>query len=156
MEKLYYLLYPMRIVLITAKHEKNESIMPAAWCYPLSADPSMFGVSIAKKRFTYELISKSKKFAINIPTPKMKSGIVLCGKTSGRTTDKFAETGWKREEGKIGVPLVSECSASIECVLEKEVETGDHVVLVGRVENIIRRFESKGIYHKGGAEFLEL
>ncbi len=156
MEKLYRLLYPMRVVLVTAKHEDKESIMPAAWCYPLSADPLMFGVSLAKKRFTYGLVHESKKFTINIPTPEMKDGVMVCGSKSGRNTDKFAETGWKKEEGKLGIPLVGECSVSIECILEKEIETGDHVVLAGRVENVIKRREAKGIYHVGGTEFIEL
>jgi flavin reductase (DIM6/NTAB) family NADH-FMN oxidoreductase RutF len=156
MEKLYRLLYPMKVVLITAKHEDKESIMPAAWCFPLSADPPMFGVSVAKKRFTYSLVKGSERFAINIPTPEMKDGIVKCGTASGRDTDKFSETGWKREEGKLGIPLVGECSASIECLLEREIETGDHFVLVGKVENVIKRKEAKGIYQVAGTEFTEL
>ncbi len=156
MEKLYRLLYPMKVVLISAKHGGKESVMPAAWCFPLSTDPPMFGVSIAKKRFTYGLIHESKKFAINIPTPEMKEGIVKCGTTSGSNTDKFAETGWKKEEGKLGIPLVGECSSSIECSLERETETGDHVLFVGRVENVIKRREAKGVYQVGGTEFTEL
>jgi len=156
MEKLYRLLYPMKVVLVTARHGGRESIMPAAWCYPLSADPPMFGVSLAKKRFTYGLVHESKKFAINVPTPEMKDGVVVCGTTTGKDMDKFAETGWKKEEGKLGIPLVGECSASIECRLEREIETGDHVVLVGRVENVVKRREAKGIYQVAGTEFTEL
>ena len=156
MEKLYRLLYPMKVVLITAKHEDKESIMPAAWCFPISADPPMFGVSVAKKRFTYSLVKGSEKFAINIPVPEMKEGIVKCGTTSGRDTDKFAETGWKKEEGKLGIPLVGECSASIECILDREIEIGDHFVLVGKVENVVKRKEAKGIYQVAGTEFTEL
>ncbi len=156
MEKIYRLLYPMKVVLLTAKHEDRESIMPAAWCFPLSADPPMFGVSVAKKRFTYSLVKGSGKFAINIPTPEMKEGIVVCGTRSGRDTDKFSETGWKKEEGKLGIPLVGECSSSIECTLEREIETGDHFILVGKVENVIKRKEAKGVYQVGGTEFTEL
>ena len=156
MEKLYRLLYPMKVVLISASHGGKESIMPAAWCFPISMDPPMFGVSIAKKRFTYGLIHESKKFAINIPSPEMKEGIVKCGTTSGRDTDKFAETGWKKEEGKLGIPLVGECSSSVECSLEREEETGDHILFIGRVENVIKRREAKGVYQVGGTEFTEL
>ena len=156
MEKLYRLLYPMKVVLISAEYEGKESIMPAAWCFPLSADPPMFGVSLAKKRFTYSLVKGSEKFAINVPTPEMKEGVVLCGTKSGRDTDKFSETGWTREKGKLGIPLVGECSASIECVLEREIETGDHFVMIGKVENVIKRKEAKGIYQVAGTEFTEL
>ena len=157
MEKLYRLLYPMKVVLITARHEEKESIMPAAWCFPLSADPPMFGVSVAKDRFTYELVTKSKKFAINIPDSEMKEQIIKCGSTTGRDTDKFAETGFTKEEGRMGNPLIAECHASVECSLEKVVETGDHFLLVGKVENFVKRTEPrKGIYQVGGTEFKEL
>ena len=156
MEKLYRLLYPMKVVLISVRHGGKESIMPAAWCFPASKDPAIFGVSIAKSRFTYGLVHESGKFAINIPTPEMKEGIVLCGTKSGRDTDKFSETGWTKEKGKLGIPLVGECSASVECMLEREIETGDHFVMIGRVENVIKRKEAKGVYQVGGTEFTEL
>ncbi|NYZ76788.1 flavin reductase family protein [Candidatus Micrarchaeota archaeon] len=155
MEKPYHLLYPMRVVLVSARYEGKESIMPAAWCFPLSSDPPMFGVAIAKKRFTYSLIHKSKAFAINLASPDMQEGVLLCGSKSGRDSDKFAATGWKREEGKKTV-LVGEAPASIECEVEKEIEAGDHVVFVGKAINVVKRGDAKGIYQSGGTEFIGL
>ena len=157
MEKLYRLLYPMKVVLITARHEDKDSIMPAAWCFPLSRDPAMFGVSLAKERFTYELIEKSNKFAINIPDSEMKEQIIKCGSTTGRDIDKFAETGFTKEEGRMGNPLIAECYASVECDVEKIIETGDHYLVIGKVVNFVKRTEPrKGIYQVGGTEFAEL
>ncbi len=157
MEKLYKLLYPMKVVLITARHEDKESIMPAAWCFPLSADPPMFGVSLAKERFTYGLIAKSKKFAINIPDFEMKDGIIKCGSTTGKDVDKFAETGWTKEEGRMGNPLIAECYASVECDVDRIIETGDHFLVIGKVVNFVERTTArKGIYRTAGKEFTEL
>jgi len=155
MEKIYHLLYPMRVVLISARDGGKESIMPAAWCFPLSFDPPMFGVAIAKKRFTYSLIHKSKAFAINLASPDMRGGVALCGSKSGKDTDKFAATGWKREEGKRTV-MIADAPASIECEVEREMETGDHVVFIGKAINVVRRREAKGLYHTGGTEFVEI
>jgi len=153
MEKIYRLLYPMRVVLITANNEGKENIMPAAWCYPLSAEPPIFGVAIAKKRFTYELIHKSKYYAINLASPEMKDGVKICGSKSGREIDKFALSGWKKEDGK-KVVLIAESPTSIECEVIDEYEIGDHVIFVGKAINIVKRREAKGLYHRGGDDFV--
>jgi flavin reductase (DIM6/NTAB) family NADH-FMN oxidoreductase RutF len=156
MEKQYRMLYPMRVVLISSRADGKESIMPAAWCFPLSAEPLMFGVAIAKKRFTYSLMHKSKAFAINLVSPDMKDGMMLCGTKSGKDIDKFKAVGWKREEGKKTV-LIRDAPATIECEVAAEHETGDHVVFVGRAINIVkRRDDAKGLYHKGGTDFIEI
>jgi len=152
MEKLYRMLYPMRIVLITARHKEKDNIMPAAWCYPMSADPPLFGVAIAKKRFTYGLIHGSKAYGINLASPDMKDGVKICGSTSGSGADKFRLAGWKRENGSKTV-LIADAPASIECEVIDEYEAGDHVIFVGKAIKVVKRREAKGLYHKGGEEF---
>lgn len=152
MEKLYRMLYPMRVVLITARHGEKDNIMPAAWCYPMSADPPIFGVAIAKKRYTYGLIRGSKAYGINLASPEMKEGVRICGSKTGKEKDKFALTGWKRENGKKTV-LIADSPASIECEVIDEYEVGDHVIFVGKAINAVTRRGAKGLYHKGGEEF---
>ena len=91
MEKSYRLLYPMRIILVSASHEGKNNFMPAAWCFPLSFEPQIFGVAIAKKRFTYSLIHESKEFVINIPGADLIEKMNALGRISGRDCDKFRE-----------------------------------------------------------------
>ena len=155
MEKLYLLLYPMKAVLVTSKGGK-ENIMTAAWCFPLSNQPPMFGVSVAKNRHSYETIREGKAFGINLADKGMEGMLVGAGRNSGRDMDKFAEFGMEKEYGKLGVPLVKQSPASIECRLVKEIETGDHVLFVGEAVNVIRRKEAKSLYQKQGLEFIEV
>ncbi len=70
---------------------------------------------------------------------------MLCGSKSGKDTDKFAEAKLAKEEG-LRVPLLKDCLASIECELVQEIETGDHVVFVGKAVNTVKRKEGKGLY----------
>ena len=152
MEKLYRMIYPMRVVLVSTGAEGKDTIMTAAWCFPLSMDPPMFGVSMTRKKFTYELIQKSKKFAINIPGEELKKETLFCGRNSGRDVNKFEKL--TKEEGKTGTPLVKECLSSIECELVDELETGDHVMIIGKAVNVVKRKEGKGLYHLGGDELI--
>jgi flavin reductase (DIM6/NTAB) family NADH-FMN oxidoreductase RutF len=158
-EKPYRLIYPLRTVLVTSKSGAKENVMAAAWCFPISMEPPLFGVSISRKRFSYELISKGKAFAINLVDAKMKEKAVAAGRTSGKDRDKFAELGIAKEYGKLGLPLVKESPASIECKLVREIELGDHVLFVGEAVNVIDRSGGKrarGLYHAGGDDFVEV
>ncbi|MEM4707724.1 MAG: flavin reductase family protein [Candidatus Anstonellales archaeon] len=155
MEKLYYLLYPMRVCLITSSYSGKDNIMAAAWVYPFSFDPPLFGVSVSKKRFSYDLIKKGSAFGINTCSPDMKEAVLVCGRRSGKEIDKFKEAKLTKEKGKF-VPLIKESPASIECEVIKEIEMGDHVLFVGRVINVLKRKEGKGLYHAGGDNFLEI
>ncbi|MEW6749237.1 MAG: flavin reductase family protein [Candidatus Micrarchaeota archaeon] len=145
MEKHYRLLYPARVCLITSRHGGKDNVMSASWVFPLSADPAMFGVAVATKRYSYGLIKGGEAFGINIPGPELEAAARLCGTESGKEKDKFALAGLTKEEG-MNVPLIKECSASIECELVDEFHTGDHMILVGKAVKIIKRKESKGIY----------
>lgn len=157
MEKLYRLLYPMRIVLVTSRAGGKDNIMAAAWCFPLSADPPLFGVSLGGSRYSYGLIKKGKCFGINLVSADMKDAALLCGTRSGRDTDKFSESGLVKEEGeKIDCPLVGGSPASIECRLADVVKTGDHYIMVGEAVNVKKRGGGKGLYHKGGSEWVEV
>jgi len=145
MEKHYRLLYPARVSLITSRHDGKDNIMSASWVFPLSSDPPMFGIAIAPKRHSFSVIRDGKAFAINIPVPGMEEAIRTCGTGTGKDTDRFADAGLTREEGK-KVPLIKECAASIECELVEQIKIGDHVIFVGKAINIVKRKESKGLY----------
>ncbi|MDD5022541.1 MAG: flavin reductase family protein [Candidatus ainarchaeum sp.] len=153
-EKLYRLLYPMRVVFVGSGNKEKSNIMAAAWCYPLSFDPPMFGVSISKNRYTYELIEKYKKFSINIPGFGLKEAVWIVGKESGRDLDKIEKAGLSVEFIDNGSPLVKECNSSLDCKLVDNIEMGDHVMFVGKVVNFLKRKEGNGIYQKG-AELVE-
>lgn len=145
MEKHYRLLYPARVSLITSRHDGKDNVMSASWVFPLSADPPMFGVAVAPKRYSYRLIKDGKAFAINIPGPELEAAVRLCGTESGKSKDKFALAGLTKEDG-VKVPLIKECAASIECELVDEFRAGDHMILVGKAIKIVKRKESKGVY----------
>ncbi len=155
MEKLYRFIYPMRVCLITSRHNDKDNIMAASWVFPLSMDPPLFGVSVAEKRYSCDLIRKGKAFGINTVHPELEEQMLLCGTESGRETDKFEKAGLTRE-GKGLVPLIKECPASIECELVDEIKTGDHVLFVGKATNTVKRFQAKGLYQSQGREFISV
>lgn len=155
-EKPYRFLYPLRVVLITSRHGRKENVMAAAWCFPVSMSPPLFGVAVSRKRLSHELISGGRAFGINTVDTGMKAQALAAGRASGRERDKFAGLGIAKEYGKLGIPLIKGSPASIECRLVQEIELGDHVLFVGEAVNVVERKKSRGLYHAGGDDFVEV
>ncbi len=158
MEKIHRLLYPNRIVLVTSADSSGKpNIVTLAWCCPLSADPPLVGISLTKKRYSYQLISETKEFVINIPPYELADAAMVCGTRSGRNTDKFKEAGLTQENsGKVKPPRIRECYAHLECKLVNGVETGDHILMIGEVLKAHKKKDMPALYDAGGAGFIEI
>ncbi len=147
-KKFYHWLYPKKIVLVTSADKNGRpNVMAAAWATPASMEPKMIAVSISPKRYSYELISETLEFVVNIPGEELEQQVLKCGSVSGRKTDKFEETNLTPEPAKkVRPPLVKECLASFECVLRNAIQTGDHTLFIGEVVEIHERKEGKGLF----------
>lgn len=129
------------VVLCSVGGEK-DNIITLALCHVFSFKPTLVGIGVSPKRFSYGLLQKSKDFAVNVPTRRQLRAVEVCGSKSGRRVDKFQVAGLTREKAsKISSPLIAECPVNLECVKVKEVETGDHVWFIGEVVSA-RREES--------------
>ncbi|MBD3213880.1 MAG: flavin reductase family protein, partial [Candidatus Lokiarchaeota archaeon] len=104
------LLHPRQVILCTCKDEKHDNIITLAWSMIVSRNPPIVAISVSPKRYSHNLIKKSKGFTINVPTKKIISEVYYCGSHSGRNIDKFKETDLTRLDGiKIDCPRIKEC-----------------------------------------------
>ncbi len=130
-----HLLYPRPLALVTSVSKEGESnIITLGWAMPTSFKPPLVAISVAGKRFSHGLIEDSGEFVVNIPPRKLLEQVLFCGSTSGRSVDKFKETGLTPlPSEKVRPPRVKECIAHLECKLAEKFQTGDHTVFVGEV-----------------------
>ncbi|MCI0504411.1 flavin reductase family protein [Candidatus Micrarchaeota archaeon] len=155
MERLYRMLYPARVCLITSRLNGKDNVMSASWVFPMSMDPPLFGVSVSPKRHSHGMIRGGRAFGINLPGPELLQAVKACGTISGRDgIDKFLDAGLTKEQGA-NVPLIRECLAGIECDVVQEIEAGDHTVFVGKAVNVVKRKEGKGLYQSADG-FVEI
>jgi len=134
--KAYRIVYPQLVALVSCMDPDSgrPNIITVAWVTPLSISPPMVGISIAPKRYSHELISKAKEFAVNIPPMEIIEKVVGCGRVSGRREDKFSKFGLTPTPAKaIKTPIIEECVAHLECRLVDQVTVGDHTLFVGEV-----------------------
>ena len=135
MGDVWKLLHPRLTVLVTSQSKDGKkNVMTVAWVSIASWSPPYIAVFISPRRYTYQLIKESGEFVVNVPTIDLLREVDYCGSVSGRSTDKFEETKLTPIPSlKVKAPSIKECIAHIECRLVKEVETGDHVMLLGEV-----------------------
>ena len=139
MDKYYYCAFPMQAVLVTCNDEKGKTnIITLAWHTPISKKPPLYGISVAPKRYSHDLIKKTKEFVINFLPYKLVKEVNYCGTHSGRNTDKIEETKLNLiDSEKIKTPSIKEAFAHMECKLVKTVSLGDHTFFVGEIVNLL-------------------
>jgi flavin reductase (DIM6/NTAB) family NADH-FMN oxidoreductase RutF len=94
----------------------------------------MVSISLRPSRYSYGIIKETGEFVVNIPTVDIIRKVDHCGITSGKESDKFADTGLTpvRAE-KVAPPLIGECCISMECRLTEIVPLGIHDMFLGEI-----------------------
>ncbi|NQV09408.1 flavin reductase family protein [Candidatus Woesearchaeota archaeon] len=153
---------PRQVVLITTrakavvmgKEKENDNIFTIDWHMPTSFSPRLYAISVGKERFSYELLKESGCFVVNFMSPEYEKEILYCGRHSGRHIDKFKESKLTKEDAdNIDCPRIKEALAYIECEIINQLETGDHVIFVGKIINSVLKNKGKRLFHKTGDDF---
>ena len=154
---------PRQTVLITTGHdhekpsgriEQKDNIITIDWHTPLSFEPMLYGIVIGKNRFSLELIRKSGVFVVNFMPYSKEKEVLYCGRNSGQFKDKFKETGLTKGECRtIDCSRIKESTAYLECEIINEIETGDHIMFIGKVVNFKKNNDTKRLFHTHGDDF---
>ena len=143
----YRLLYPRNVVLVTCVDKVGKAnIIPIAWVMPTSFNPPKIAISVGLGRYSHKLIEETKEFVVNIPTANLLEKIRFCGSVSGKSLDKFKESGLTSQPAKkVKPPIIVECVAHLECKVSHQTTTGDHTIFVG---DIVEAYANKKIFDK--------
>ena len=126
--------YPYTVAIVGAGTDTRLNFMSCAWHTALSFSPPLFGVLLAKKRLTYEVVSQAGEFTVNfIPREKIELSAQM-GRISGHDKDKVKEFNVALSPGKkISSPILTDAYAALECRLQAVHSCGDHELFVGEV-----------------------
>jgi flavin reductase (DIM6/NTAB) family NADH-FMN oxidoreductase RutF len=96
----------------------------------VSADPPLLLVCVDRSSRTLPALLHTKRFVVNFMRSDHEE---ICRLFASKADDKFSRVAWTPGLG--GVPVLHEGAvAHAECLTVDELEIGDHVVVVGRVE----------------------
>lgn len=146
-EKFYHF-YPAVTAVVVVKYEDKINGMAVAWNTGLSSNPPLFGLLLAPKRYTHELIEKAGEFSVNFLPAEKSETIAICGRISGRDMDKFREYNIELEPSlKISSPIIKDSYAAYECKLNRIIPAGDHSLVIGDVLNV--HYEKEAFLENG-------
>lgn len=128
------LLTPCPTVLVTVKYADIENVLTVSWTGIASSHPEYVFISINPKRFSHQIILKSKKFCISIPSLDLIDSVDFCGNNSGRIVDKFIACGFKKKYISDYI-LIEQCKFHVLCDVVNVIELGSHHLFIAKVVN---------------------
>ncbi|OFX12656.1 MAG: flavin reductase [Alphaproteobacteria bacterium RIFOXYD12_FULL_60_8] len=133
-------------VVTTLDEAGNPAGLTVSSFSSVSLDPPLVLICLGKKTKDLEHYSKGY-FAVHVLGERQRElSIRFAG---GGAKNKWEGLSFKSGLG--GTPLLSGGLATIECAVESAIESGDHVILVGRVERVSAQPSGQPLlYFKGG------
>ena len=137
LEKAYRLLNHGPTVLVSARHGGVDNVMAAAWACALDYAPPKLTVVLDKTAKTRELVEKSGRFVIQVPTVAQLGLTYRVGHRSlGDDPEKLAHTGVELFGiGGHDLPFVRGCSAWLACRVVPETHNQQtYDLFIGEIE----------------------
>lgn len=116
------------VTVITTQHGGQfHGTTVSAFC-SLSLRPPLILVNVDLKATIHDLVVASGVFGVNILAEHAES---TSQHFARRTLDKFSGIGYRL--GQLGVPLLEDALATLECRLVARYPGGDHSIFIGEV-----------------------
>jgi len=116
LSKVYGLLEPGPVVLVTTARGMKANIMTMSWLTMMEFEPPLVGCVISNRNYTFDILKTTRECVINIATLELAEKVVGCGNCSGQKTDKFRAFELTQAPASyVKAPLIEECYANLEC-----------------------------------------
>ena len=134
------------VTIVTAVSKTGEKVGFTANSFTsVSMDPPLLLVCPANKLSSFEIFEQCEHFGVSILAEDQQHA---SNTFAGSKGDRFAEVEWHSDA--FGTPLISGAVAHFSCSAFEKISAGDHLMLVGKVENFASN-EKFGLgYAKGG------
>ena len=116
LSKVYRLLEPGPVVLVTTAHKGKSDIMAQSWHTMMEFEPPLVGCVISGRSHSFEALVKTKECVLSIPSVELAKQVVGIGNCSGSKVDKFKKFKLTAQPAsQVQAPLIAECFANLEC-----------------------------------------
>jgi len=115
LSKVYQLLEPGPVVLLTTARNGRANVMTMSWHMMIEFEPPQIACVVSNANYSFAALRETGECVIAIPARKLASKVVNVGNSSGRDIDKFAAFRLtKIPAARVKPPLVAECFANLE------------------------------------------
>jgi flavin reductase (DIM6/NTAB) family NADH-FMN oxidoreductase RutF len=114
--KVYQLLEPGPVVLLTTADKGRPNVMAMSWHMMVEFEPPLIACVVSEGDYSFVALRKTKECVIGLPALSLAEKVVAIGNCSGRDTDKFSAFGLTPlPAAQVKPPLIAECFANLEC-----------------------------------------
>ncbi len=133
---IHRLFYPQVPALFCAGHGGRVSAMPVVSYMSVSDAPPMVAVACFTGGQTLKLARAAGAFSLCLVDRGLARAVSFLASNSGsRYRNKISSAGLRSAKGRsLNVPVVAGASAVLECRVQSSTGAGDHVLVVGLVE----------------------
>jgi flavin reductase (DIM6/NTAB) family NADH-FMN oxidoreductase RutF len=116
LSKVYQLLEPGPVVLLTTSHKGRANVMTMSWHMMVEFEPPLVACVVSTGDYSFNALRATKECVIAIPALEVAPKVVEIGNCSGRDVDKFERFDLTPVPAeRVAPPLVAECFANLEC-----------------------------------------
>jgi flavin reductase (DIM6/NTAB) family NADH-FMN oxidoreductase RutF len=114
--KVYSLLEPGPVVLLTTACRGRDNVMTLSWHMMVEFTPPLVACVVSDANASFAALRATGECVIAIPSLALAPKVVQIGNCSGRAVDKFERFGLTAAPARrVAAPLVSECFVNLEC-----------------------------------------
>ncbi len=116
LSKVYRLLEPGPVLLVTTARKGKANIMTMSWQTMMEFEPPLVGCVISGRNHSFDALTATKECVLNIPAVELAKQVVGVGNCSGSKVDKFRKFKLTAlPAAQVVPPLIAECFANLEC-----------------------------------------
>jgi flavin reductase (DIM6/NTAB) family NADH-FMN oxidoreductase RutF len=114
--KVYQLLEPGPVVLLTTARKARANVMTMSWHMMVEFEPPLVACVVGEGDYSFAALRATRECVIAIPALKLAKKVVGVGNCSGRDVAKFEKFGLTPLPAEcVRAPLIGECFANLEC-----------------------------------------
>jgi flavin reductase (DIM6/NTAB) family NADH-FMN oxidoreductase RutF len=111
----------------------------------VSLDPPLILVCVSTAAPLWPVLAQTPAFSVNVLAAHQQD---ISQRFATPAVDKFAGIDWSRPATE-GGPILADVAAHLTCRRVREVEVGDHMLLIGAVQDFARSPSPPLIFHQG-------
>jgi flavin reductase (DIM6/NTAB) family NADH-FMN oxidoreductase RutF len=115
LSKVYQLLEPGPVVLLTTSIKGRANVMTMSWHMMVEFEPPLVACVVSSANYSFGALRATRECVIAVPAVELAAKVVEIGNSTGCEIDKFKTLGLTPVAAEcVGPPLIAECFANLE------------------------------------------
>jgi flavin reductase (DIM6/NTAB) family NADH-FMN oxidoreductase RutF len=125
--------YGVSVVTMGRGGAKVENGLTISWMSQVSFNPPMLMVAVDKLHYSLDLLRSTKNFCVNLLGEDQQALAARFARHATTGEDKLGDVAQRPADS--GAAILTDAVAYFDCEVSSMMETGDHMLVIGRVED---------------------